>query len=105
MYKTSRIKQQKHDNRINVCTNIFITICYYNDDVMVYETGYNKNHKCAIMEWCILNNEWKLLFCIVCRRVTGYERPDGSREFVDVKVTTDATKQKEYSEKTLEDNI
>ena len=59
-------------------------------------------HKCALYESCLLADDWKILFCVICRKAGGFETPEGRRLYGDVVI--DMSKQKEYSKETLLDN-
>jgi hypothetical protein len=68
---------------------------------MVYDTGYNKEpipHRCgAVMEYCVLDNDYILFFCSLCRIVVGYEK-DGVK-MMKIEIVS-GYKQKELSPKT-----
>ncbi len=61
-------------------------------------------HKCNVLEYCFLNddNNYKILFCVFCRRVVGYEK-DGKRFMRDF--AEQQYKRKEYSQETLNNNV
>lgn len=61
-----------------------------------------EDHTCMIFESCILSNNYKLLFCVSCRRTVGYETPEGRRILGEIIIKSG--KQKEYSSQTIEDN-
>ena len=61
-------------------------------------------HKCTVWDYCLLSDDdsYKILFCIFCHRVVGYEK-DGKR------VMKDFHEQKhikhEYSKETLDESV
>ena len=53
-------------------------------------------HKCGkVLDFCIVNDNYKILYCIFCRRIKGYELR-GKQHLVEY----DAP----YTEKVLKDN-
>ena len=62
-------------------------------------------HKCTVWDYCILDNEYKLLFCVFCHKVVGYEK-DGVRiiKTITLEKEHQIFGQKEYSEDVLKDN-
>lgn len=71
--------------------------------VVCGQEDYLKMHKCAVYETCNISDNWKLFFCVICRKAGGFETPEGRRIYG--KVAIDTNKQKVYNEKTLLDNI
>ena len=62
-------------------------------------------HKCNLWESCILDDDYELLFCALCRRVVGYQK-DGVRQIRKsiIEQLVDH-KQNQYSEETLRDSV
>jgi len=56
------------------------------------------SHKCTILDHCLFADDHKILFCVFCRRVVGYEK-DGKRV-----INIEHLKHK-YSEKTVNDSV
>jgi len=71
---------------------------------VVYDTGFKKDpipHRCgAILEHCILDNDYTLFFCSVCRIVMGYQKDN---KFM-MKGEMSGYNQNQYSDKTLKDS-
>ena len=59
-------------------------------------------HKCAVWDYCLLNDTYKILFCIFCHKVVGYEK-DGKRFMRNV--SEHGFDKKEYSNQTLNDSV
>ena len=61
-------------------------------------------HKCTVWDYCLLNedNSYKIIFCIFCRKVVGYEK-DGKRFMRTFE--EEHFKKNQYSEKTLNDSV
>ena len=61
-------------------------------------------HKCSVWDYCFLNddNNYKILFCIFCRRVVGYEK-NGKRFMRNF--NENLYNKKEYSTETLNDSV
>jgi len=55
-------------------------------------------HKCTVLDYCLWEEDHKILFCVFCRRVVGYEK-DGKRV-----INTTHVKHK-YTEKTINDSV
>ena len=66
---------------------------------MVFEPT-DITHKCSVCDYCLLNDNYKILFCIFCRKVIGYEK-EGRRYIIN----QTQFKQKEYSPETLNDSV
>ena len=63
----------------------------------------NIPHKCSVWDYCFLRDEsYKILFCIFCHRVVGYEK-GGKRFMRDFQ--EHQYKKKQYSEDTLNNNV
>ena len=62
-------------------------------------------HKCNLWEECLLDDEYKLLFCSLCRQVVGYEH-EGKRMIkrAIVEQLLDY-KQNQLSEQTRKDSV
>ncbi len=54
-------------------------------------------HKCTVLDYCIFGKDHKILFCVFCRTVVGYEK-DGKR-------VISPNTHKLYSEKTINDSV
>lgn len=61
---------------------------------------FNIEHKCSVADYCLLNPSYKILFCIFCRKVIGYEK-DGRRYIIN----QTQYKQNDYSPETLNDSV
>ena len=61
-------------------------------------------HKCSVWDYCFLNDDdnYKILFCIFCRRVVGYEK-NGKRFIRDF--SENQYNKKEYSPETINDSV
>ena len=67
---------------------------------MVYDTGYNIQHKCTVMDYCILDEERTIWFCIFCRKVVGLQT--GNKLQLSGAAVT-GKHQKEYSDEVIEE--
>lgn len=61
---------------------------------------FNIEHKCSVVDYCLLNPSYKILFCIFCHKVIGYEK-DGRRYIIN----QSQFKQKEFSPETQKENV
>ena len=61
-------------------------------------------HKCSVWDYCLLNDNdsYKILFCIFCHRVVGYEK-NGKRFMRNF--NENLYNKKEYSTETLNDSV
>jgi len=63
-------------------------------------------HKCTVWDYCTLDNEYKLLFCVFCHKVVGFEK-DGIRTIKPQVLDKEHQmyKEKEFSEDILRDSV
>ena len=63
-------------------------------------------HKCSVWDYCVLDNEYKLFFCVFCHKVVGFEK-DGKRMIKPQVLDKEHTiyGQKEYSDDILRDSV
>lgn len=60
-------------------------------------------HKCCVWDYCLLRENYKIIFCVWCKKIVAYEK-DGKRvESNDYKQTR--YNKKQYSEETLNDSV
>jgi hypothetical protein len=58
-------------------------------------------HTCKILDYCLLSKDHKILFCIFCHNVVGYEK-NGKRVLLN---NVDHRIRHQYSEETLNDSV
>ena len=62
-------------------------------------------HKCNIWSWCVLDEHYKLLFCVICHKVIGYDK-DGVRVIKKITIPNHIEyEQKEYSDDVVKESV